>query len=85
MKSLLTATFTQQSETDSDNDIKLIFHKLITENISCIKDNENDLTFTADELLISVKLTVTEYLYEKEHWKRYARLFFHNSDNVYAD
>ena len=85
LKSLSTATLTQQSQTDSDNDVKLIFHKLITENISCIKDNENDLIFTADELLISVKLTVTEHLHKKEHWKRCARLFFHNSDNVYAD
>ena len=85
LKSLSTATLTQQSQTDSDNDVKLIFHKLITENISCIKDNRNDLTFTADELLTSVKLTVTEHLHKKEHWKRYARLFFHNSDNVYAD
>ena len=85
LKSLSTATLTQQSQTDSDDDVKLIFHKLITENISCIKDNENNLTFTADELLASVKLTVTEYLHEKEHWKRCARLFFHNSDNVYAD
>ena len=85
LKSLSTATLTQQSQTDSDDDVKLIFHKLITENISCIKDNENDLTFTADELLTSVKLTVTEHLHEKEHWKRCARLFFHNSDNVYAD
>ena len=67
LKSLSTATLTQQSQTDSDDDVKLIFHKLITENISCIKDNENDLTFTADELLTSVKLTVTEHLHEKEH------------------
>ena len=85
LKSLSTATLTQQSQTDSDDDVKLIFHKLITENISCIKDNRNNLIFTADELLASVKLTVTEHLYEKEHWKRCARLFFHNSDNVYAD
>ena len=67
LKSLSTATLTQQSQTDSDDDVKLIFHKLITENISCIKDNENNLTFTADELLASVKLTVTEHLHEKEH------------------
>ena len=85
LKSLSTATLTQQSQTDSDDDVKLIFHKLITENISCIKDNENDLIFTADELLTSVKLTVTEHLHKKEHWKRCARLFFHNSDNVYTD
>ena len=85
LKSLSTATLTQQSQTDSDNDVKLIFHKSITENISCIKDNENNLIFTADELLISVKLTVTEYLHKKEHWKRYAKLFFYNSVNVYAD
>ena len=85
LKSLSTATLTQQSQTDSDNDVKLIFHKLITENISCIKDNRNDLIFTADKLLISVKLTVTEHLHKKEHWKRCARLFFYNSDNVYAD
>ena len=85
LKSLSTAILIQQSQTDSDDDVKLIFYKSITENISCIKDNENDLIFTADELLTSMKLTVTEYLYEKEHWKRYARLFFHNSNNVYAD
>ena len=85
LKSLSTATLTQQSQTDSDDDVKLIFHKLITENISCIKDNRNDSIFTADELLASVKLTVTEHLHEKGHWKRCARLFFHNSDNVYAD
>ena len=67
LKSLSTATLTQQSQTDSDNDVELIFHKLITENISCIKDNRNDSIFTADELLASVKLTVTEHLHEKEH------------------
>ena len=85
LKSLSTAILTQQSQTDSDDDVKLIFHKLITENISCIKDNENDSTFTADKLLVSVKLTVTEHLHKKECWKRCARLFFHDSDNVYAD
>ena len=85
LKSLLTATLTQQSQTDSDDDIKLIFHKLIIKNISCIKDNRNNLIFTANELFASVKLTVTEYLHKKEHWKRYTRLFFYNSVNVYAD
>ena len=66
LKSLSTATLTQQSQTDSDDDVKLIFHKLITENISCIKDNRNNLIFTADKLLTSVKLTVTEHLHKKD-------------------
>ena len=85
LKSLSTATLTQQSQTDSDDDVELVFHKLITENISCIKDNENNSTSTADELLTSVKLTVTEHLHEKGRWKRCARLFFHNPGNVHAD